>query len=139
MIRPARLSDMAEILALLRKLHGLQSRPLPFDRSHCAKAVATAISAPDWLALVVETEGVTGLLIASVGVTTISPARVAHEHAWIAPRGWGAKLAAAYEDWARQEGCVAMSLACHPGDARLIETLQARGFGPAELTLVKVL
>jgi len=139
MIRSARLCDMAEILALLRKLHGLQPRPLPFDASHCAKALATAISAPDWLALVVEADGVTGLLIASVGVTTISPARVAHEHAWIAPRGWGAKLAEAYEAWARQEGCVAMSLACHPGDTRLIETLQDRGFGPAELTLVKVL
>lgn len=139
MIRPARLSDMAEIIALLRNLHGLQHRPLEFDASHCAKAVATAISAPDWLALVVEAKGVTGLLIASVGVTTISPAKVAHEHAWIAPRGWGAKLAEAYEAWARQEGCTAMSLACHPGDARLIETLEGRGFGPAELTLVKVL
>lgn len=129
--------DMAEILAVLERLHGMAERPLSFDAGHCAKHVALAISAKDWLVLVVDSGGVEGVLIASAGETTISPERVAIEHAWIAPSGWGARLAEAYEAWAAGQGCTAVSLSCHPRAARLVDALSDRGFSQAELTMVK--
>lgn len=139
MIRAARLADMAEILDVLSGLYGMAERPLQFDPGHCAMHVARAISDDDWLALVVDLTGVRGVLIASVGTTTASPALVAIEHAWIAPSGWGVRLADAYEAWARARGCAALHLSAHPGATALIRRLGERGFEPAELSMVKLL
>lgn len=127
------------MLTVLRRLHGMAERPLPFNAGHCAGSLARAIGAEDWLALVVDLDRVEGLLVASVGATTISPALVAVEHAWIAPGGWGAKLAAAYETWARERGCVATHLSMAPGSDRLAAALDRRGYAPAEISMVKVL
>lgn len=139
MIRPATLSDMPEVLDLLRELHALHKRPLPFDPGHCAGAVASAI-ANRWCVLVVDLGGVCGLLIASAGPTTICPEPVAVEHAWIVRiPGWGRKLVAAYEAWAREQGCVAVHLSTVPGDVRLESILVRSGYAEAERAYVRAI
>lgn len=140
MIRPAELEDIPACIDLLRELHEMHERPVAFDGSHCAGRLVVAICSLDWLALVVETEGVTGLLVASAGPTTICPAPVAVEHAWIvrAP-GWGGKLRRAYEDWAMSMGCVAAHLSAAPGQDRTASIIARAGYRQAESSWVKVL
>lgn len=111
----------------LRWLHGHAGETLPFNAAHVGAGLARMSQSPDCLCLVSER----GLLVGSVGPTTISPALVAVEHAWIGG-GDGRALAEAFIAWAREKGAVAVRMACHPADERAGRILEGMGFEPQE-------
>lgn len=122
------------MVSRLAWLHQHAGEAIPFDAPHVWAGLARMIASRDCLALVSDK----GLLVGSIGPTTISPALVAVEHAWIGG-GEGRALAAEFEAWARGRGAVATRMACHPGDERACGILERLGFEPAELHYQKAL
>lgn len=137
MIRPADLTDIPEILGMVEALRAHVDVPQALDRSHAAGFLAALMGSTDGLVLVVARGGLCGFLAASVTVTSINPERVAIEHGWFsrAP-GWGGKLLAEYETWARKKGCALIRLSSGP-DGSLDAMMGRRGYAPAEVAWVK--
>lgn len=116
------------MVSRLAWLHDHAGEGIPFDAPHVWQGLARMVGAKDCLALVSDK----GLLVGSIGPTTISPALVAVEHAWIGG-GEGRALADAFTSWAHQKGAVCIRMACHPADERARGILDGLGFKPAEL------
>ena len=131
-------ADIPAILGLLGRLIMPDGSPYEMDRSHVAGGLAAAIRSETGLVLVVDIDGVLGALWASVAPTIATPDLVAIELAWICLRpGWGRRLAAAYEQWARDKGAVTMTLNPRLGDERTGRLLSLGGFAPVEATWMK--
>lgn len=142
MIRDATLADLPAIIGMVARLHEAARMPLPLERAAVEATVRALLVNPDGLVLVLDRgAGPVGMLIASVGATTVSAARVAVEHAWwVEPsaRGGGAALLARYEAWAWRRGCRMARMSTPPGSA--VGTILARkGYAPAEQAWAKVL
>lgn len=133
-MRRATAADIPAMLAMLADLHRQSGQPLAFDASTAGRALAGMIASDDALCLFTGT----GLLIASVARTAISPRPVAYEHAWIGG-GNGRALAAAYEAWARGKGCAAIRLNPRLGDERAAGILTRMGYAPTEITWQKAI
>ena len=139
MIRPAELQDIPDLLSLVEELHAATRQPLNIDRSHTAGFLARLIR-DGGLCLVVDKGGPCGFLAASVYVTTTSPHPIAWEYGWYCRiGGWGRRLLAEYEAWAREKGCLAVRLSCAVGDERVSSILGREGYSPIDQTWVKLI
>lgn len=135
MIRPGTVDDIPWMLGLLEELHAMSGTPVPFNVPAAMAEIAQAIASPDMLCLVVEDVAILGAAIASQGGI-----RIAHERVWITRQaGWGRKLMAAYEAWAKEHGCAFVRLNPKMGDERAERLLDRSGYAPVEVSWCKAL
>jgi GNAT superfamily N-acetyltransferase len=146
MIREATADDLPAILDMVARLHEAAHIALPMHRSYADAFVRALMTSADGLVAVWDREGQpVGMLVASVGTASISPARVAIEHGWwVNPesRGAGSRLLAHYEAWARQRGCVMARMSTPPhaaGECGPAAILARKGYSRSEIAWVKVL
>jgi GNAT superfamily N-acetyltransferase len=135
MIRPGTVDDIPWMLDLLHELHTMSGTPVPFNVPAAMAEIAQAIASPDMLCLVVENVAVLGAAIATQGGI-----RIAHERVWITRKaGWGLRLMAAYEAWAKERGCAFIRLNPKMGDTRTERLLDRSGYAPVEVSWCKAL
>ena len=146
MIRDARPQDVPAIVAMAGDLARATRMPIDVDAGWASAFVTALLACDDGLALIVERDRLAvGMLIASVGQSSVSPVRIGVEHGWWCgpeARGWGLRLLGDYEAWASSRGCVAvrMSTAAEIADgAGLGLLLTRRGYRAAEQAWIKVL
>lgn len=142
-VRPARPDERFAVLALARRFHAASGLPFPFDAAHASRAAQAHIEAPDKLCIVLEAQGaLRGVLAASWAISPLAPVRIADEVIfWVDPDHRGRaprRLIAAYEAWARAQGCAAAGLACLD-DPRVARFYGAAGFAPVESKFLKIL
>jgi len=134
-IRPGTIDDIAWMLGLLQDLHAMSETPVPFNVPAAMAEIAQAIASPEMLCLVVE-----GVAILGAAIATQGGIRIAHERVWITREpGWGRKLMAEYEAWAREHGCAFVRLNPKMGDARTERLLDRSGYAPVEVSWAKAL
>lgn len=136
MIRRATAADIAAIVTLTGELHRAARIPGACEPDVVAGTLAALIQ--HGLVLVVETDGIVGFLAAERARTSVSRQWVAVEHGWYcrAP-GWGLRLLAAYEAWARDTGCSLSRLSSPAGDERVAGILTRSGYAAVETAWVK--
>lgn len=143
MIRKATPADLPAILDMTARLHAVAGIVIPMHRTFTEGFVQALIAHADGLVLVAENDGaVVGMLIASIGTASISPAPVAVEHGWwVNPeaRGVGGQLLARYEQWAREKGCFAIRMSTPPDAEGPALILKRKGFTCSEIAWAKVL
>lgn len=142
MIRTAALPDVGAIVRMSQELALATAMPIDVDPSWTAAFVARIVGG-DGLALVVDADGaVDGFLVATVGHSCVSPKPIAVEHGWWcgpAAKGYGGRLLARYEDWARAQGCAFARMSI-PHQSLIGEVLsKRRGYQFAETAMVKAL
>lgn len=143
MIRPATAGDALAIVRMTFDLAGATRQPLPLSAPHVFAFVNQVLAAGDAaLALVVDKgAGPVGMLVATEGVSPLSPVRLGIEHGWWCgpdARRYGMALLDRYEAWARARGLYAIRMST-PADAALRGGLARRCFSPVEQAWVKVL
>lgn len=142
-IRNAHLGDLRAILDMTARLHEVAGIVVPMHRTFTEGFVQALMAHADGLALVAERDGaVVGMLIASVGTASISPAPIAMEHGWyVRPdsRGVGGLLLARYEQWAREKGCFAIRMSTPPDADGPAAILERKGYTRSEIAWAKVL
>lgn len=141
-VRPARPDERFEVLALCRDFHAASGIPFPFDPAHASRAAQDHIEDPRKLCLVLEVNGaLRGVLAASAAISPLSPVRIAQELVfWVDPAHRGRsprRMLAAYEDWARAEGCAAIGLS-GLNDPRVARFFGAAGFALSENKFLKM-
>ncbi|HEV2557967.1 MAG TPA: GNAT family N-acetyltransferase [Microvirga sp.] len=133
---------MPTILAMTARLHEAAGISIPLHAPSTAAFVAALLRSPDGLVLIQEMGGrPVGMLVASIGTSSISPARIAVEHGWwVDPdaRGGGSRLLAQYERWARERGCFAVRMST-PDVSGPAVILKRKGYQQAEVAWSKVL
>jgi GNAT superfamily N-acetyltransferase len=143
MIRLANSDDLPAILGMVEDLHAAAGIVIPMHRLFTQGFVQALMAHPYGLVLVAEKDGeAVGMLIASIGTSSISPAPVAIEHGWyVMPeaRGVGTMLLASYEQWARDKGCFAIRMSTPPDAAGPATILERKGFTRSEIAWAKVL
>lgn len=143
MIRNATLADLQAILDMTACLHETAGIVVPMNRAYTQGFVQALMAHADGLVLVAEKDGeAVGMLVASIGNTSISPAPIAIEHGWyVQPeaRGCGGMLLARYEQWAREKGCFAMRMSTPPGAEGPALILERKGYTRSEIAWAKVL
>lgn len=142
-VRTASTADIPAILDMTARLHEVAGIVIPMHRTFTEGFVQALMAHADGLALVAEKDGaVVGMLIASIGTSSISPAPVAIEHGWyVEPhaRGVGGQLLARYDQWARDKGCFAIRMSTPPGAEGPALILERKGFTRSEIAWAKVL
>lgn len=143
MIRPARPDERFAVVALARDFHAASGIPFAFDAAHASRSAQAHIEAPDALCLVLEAGGaLRGALAASWAISPLSPVRIAQELIfWVDPAYRGRaprRMVAAYEEWARSQGCVAAGLS-GLNDPRVSRFFGAAGFELTENKFMKIL
>lgn len=141
-MRPAHPGERLAVTSIAKRFHGASGIPFPFDAAHAAATAQEYIEASDKLCLALEVDGVLrGALAASASISPLVPARVAEELIfWIDPecRGRAAlKMISAYEQWARDQGCIAIGLSAL-GDPRVARLFRASGFALIENKFLKM-
>jgi GNAT superfamily N-acetyltransferase len=143
MIRTAHLGDLPAILDMTACLHETAGVVIPMNRAYTQGFLQALMAHADGLVLVAEKDGeAVGMLVASIGNTSISPAPVAIEHGWFVrpeARGVGGLLLTRYEDWAREKGCFAVRMSTPPGAEGPALILERKGFAQSEIAWAKVL
>lgn len=129
-------ADIFPGVALMRDFHFAFNGGADFDAPYCSQSLARLIADGDSLALgLFAGDALRGLLLATVGISPLSPALVSREIMfWVAPsaRGRGAVLMVpAYETWARDKGCAAVGLA-ELGDPAIARLYRRMGYAPFE-------
>lgn len=142
-VRAARPEDRFAVLRMCRDFHAASRIPFAFDPAHASMTAADYIADPRKLCLVLECAGRLGGVLAAVKSTSpLAPVLISQELVfWIDPpfRGRSAfAMIAAYEDWARSEGCAAAGLA-GLDDPRIARLFGAAGFAPMENQFLKLL
>lgn len=142
-IRPARPAERFQVVALARDFHAASGIPFAFDPAHASRAAQDHIECPHKLCLVLEAGGrLRGCLAASWAVSPLSPVRIASELIfWVDPAFRGRppmRMIAAYEAWARGEGCAAIGLA-GLNDPRVSRFFGAAGFELIENEFLKLM
>lgn len=142
MIRSATLADVGAIVRMSHELALATAMPIAVDPSWTAAFVAGVIQG-EGLALVVDIDGnVDGFLVATIGQSSVSPRPVAIEHGWWcgpAAKGWGGRLLARYEDWARARGCAFARMSIPHLSPIGAVLSKRRGYQFAETAMVKAL
>ena len=142
-VRLATPDDRVQVVRLLRDAHAAAtSMPVPFSAPHAMALADRHIAGGDLLALVLG-DPANGVLLASAQDHPFGGAKYAMETAWwIAPdaRGRSAMaMLAAYERWARDQGCAFCQMAAlvsFPQAGRLYER---RGYTAVETHFMKPL
>ena len=142
-IRPARAGERFEVLALCRRFHAASGIPFEFDPAHASRAAQDHIEDPRKLCLILEAGGaLRGVLAASAHVSPLAPVRIAQELVfWVDPAHRGRsprRMLAAYEEWARAEGCAAIGLS-GLNDPRVTRFFRSAGFGLSENKFLKIM
>lgn len=136
MIYPASRDDIPTMLTLLQMHYNEHTFDWSFDPVRLSMTLMNAIEADDWLALT----GDGALLLASAYESPMGAGRLAVEHIVRTARpGQFRELLAAYEAWAREQGCRTVSLGCvrrHNSFARLYSR---HGYSTAETIFAKAL
>lgn len=141
-VRPARPVERFEVLALARAFHAASGIPFAFHAAHASRAAQDYIEDPRKLCLVLEVNGaLRGVLAASAAISPLAPVKIAQELIfWVDPAHRGRaprRMIAAYEEWARAEGCAACGLA-GLNDPRVARFFCAAGFAQAENKFLKM-
>jgi GNAT superfamily N-acetyltransferase len=143
MIRRATPADKSRVLVLARNFHQASGLPIPFSAPFASLLFDACLSDQDRLCLVLDIDGVQGVLAAQAGLLPLAPVKAATELIWwIEPAHRGRSALAmldAYETWARERGCVfanMVGLGSDPLPARLYER---RGYIAAERHFMKPL
>lgn len=156
MIRPACLSDKNRVIEMLREFHAEWLRragasllaaddpALSFHPEYGERLFAVHLRNPRACAFVLDIEGAAhGMLLAVAVDHLLGPVRIAKENAWWidpAQRGPSAmRLIAAYEDWARAQGCRVAEMSGLGADPAVAVIYQRRGFVRMETSYVKAL
>jgi GNAT superfamily N-acetyltransferase len=120
---------------MARDFHAAASMPVAFDAAYAAAVASAYIADGDKLCLVLNRDGVAGVLAAHVYQHPLAPVLAADELMWWidpAHRGRGAlAMLAAYEDWARGKGCALIGMATPPDDERAAAIYRRTGYAPA--------
>ncbi len=135
MIRPAQITDAPAMLHELRLHHAEHAFAWPFDRVRLSITLANALDRTD--RLVLTGEGV--LLIASWFDCEFGSGRHAIERILRVPAGQLDTVLAAFEGWARANGCVDVALGCVRRHDVFMRLYRSRGYQRAETTFVKAL
>lgn len=108
-VRPATRDDRFEMIRMGRAFIDASGLGLPFDPAWAERSIVAAIDDPDSLALVLDMDGIKGMLCATCVPSPLSPVKLGVEQVfWIDPqaRGRGAlAIIRAYEDWCSEQGC----------------------------------
>jgi hypothetical protein len=135
MIRLAVRDDMPALLAALRDHHEEHAFAWRFDPALLSMTLAHAIDAPDWMVL---TGG--GLLLAQAFDSPLGAGRLAVEHVVRAGvPGAFDEIVAAYEAWARAQGCRQTALGCIARHDTFARLYARHGYALAESVFVKPL
>lgn len=143
MMRVATQADIPAIVRMTADLARATAMPIAVDEAWTAAFVASVLASGQGLALVVDIDGkAEGMIVATIGQSSVSPALIAVEHGWFCSKtaaGYGIKLLRAYEDWARAKGCAMarMSTAYASPLGRVL--VMRHGYGFAETALAKAL
>lgn len=142
-VRPARADERFAVLGLCARFHAASGIPFAFNPAHASRSAQAFIEGIDRLCLVLEVGGaLRGVLAASTSISPLAPVRIAQEVVfWVDPDHRGRsplRMIAAYEDWARAQGCVAVGLACLD-DLRVSRLFEISGFARAENSFLKML
>lgn len=146
MIRRARMGDRFAMVRMARDFMEESGLQLPFDPAWAEAAAKAWIADTDKLALVLDLDGVCGMLCAAHVPSPLAPVRVASEQVfWLdhSARGRAAMrhagaLLRAYRDWAEAEGCRIMGMAALTGQ-RTGALYERHGFTAAETYYMRVL
>ena len=136
MIRRAVRGDIAALLWILKKVYAEHEFDWPFDPVFLSVSLASAIADSNNLVLI----GDGSMLWASAFDSPLGAGRVALEHVIrAAGPGQFSDILSAYEEWARDKGCVKFALGCVRSH-RAFERLYARaGFHVGETWFEKSL
>jgi hypothetical protein len=142
MIRAAAECDVASIVRLTKTLAERTAMPIKVNPTWTASFVVNTIRTGG-LVLVVEINGaIEGMIVATVGQSSVSPDPVAMEHGWYCSKvaaGFGSKLLAEYESWARAKGCTMARMSTAHASPLGGVLVKRHGYAFAETALVKVL
>lgn len=133
--------DLPAIMTMIKRLHEVTGQVLPLHPIYAQNFIQNLIIQSDGLVAVLDVGGPVGILIASVGRASVSPAPVAIEHGWyVEPmaRGHGRALLAHYEAWAKAKGCVAARMSSRYWNDKVGMNLMREGYEAAEVAWVKV-
>ncbi|WP_370878732.1 GNAT family N-acetyltransferase [Phyllobacterium ifriqiyense] len=101
----------------------------------------TLISNPAMLCLVLDDSGPQGVLAAQSGTLPLAPVKVASELIWwIEPAYRGRSAVAmldAYEEWAREQGCVFVNMVGLGADPLTTRLYERRGYSATERHFMK--
>ncbi len=116
MIRHALSADRPHMVRMGEEFLRVSGLPMTFDAGWAAHSLAVHMSDQERLSLVLDLPaGVSGMLCAGCVMSPLVPKKVATELVfWIdadARGPWAQKMIAAYEDWAKRQGCQFVSLA----------------------------
>ena len=141
MIRPARESDVAALVALGRRFHAWShwQGVVAFDVAKAEASVRGWLEAPDVAVFV--SDAVADAIAVMLAPPYFSEAPIALEIAFWATGGQGDRLRRAAEAWARGRGAAACIMGAHePGETARIGRWYARaGYVPLGHTHMKVL
>lgn len=136
MIRAAGRADIPAMLEILKRHHEEHDFAWPFDPARLSLTLTHAIEAEDWLCLC----GEGALLLASAYESPMGAGRLAVEHIVRATQpGQFREMLAAYEAWARKQGCRSVSLGCVRRHNAFSRLYGRHGYSIAETTFVKAL
>lgn len=140
MIRAAAVADIPALVEMATELHASAGLPGRVECDVAAGTLVRLMHEDGALVLVVAggDGGLVGFLAAEVVRTAVSRDLIAVEHGWYCrAAGWGGRLLARYEVWARERGCAAIRLSS-PSRACAAEAVLARaGYAPAETAWIK--
>ncbi|WP_439273539.1 GNAT family N-acetyltransferase [Pseudochrobactrum sp. HB0163] len=143
MVRHATSADKMACIRLLRQSHQAAGFDYPFQAAYAAQLFEQHLASNQACVLVLEHgEHVSGLLMAAWFEHPFGAGRYAKETVWfIAPQARGRsalKMLAAYEAWARGQGCTAIGMAALAGND-VSKIYQRCGYEPAETHFLKSL
>ena len=141
MIRQATMADKFRVLLLAKNFHEASGLPIPFNPAYASILFDQFIDDPERLCLVLDRNGVQGVLAAQSGILPIAPVKAATEVIWwIEPdyRGRDAiHMLVAYEAWATDQGCSFVNMVGLGSDPLTAKFYERRGYIAAERHFMK--
>lgn len=141
MIRDAILSDIPDVLEMVKSLHASTRMALPLDDVATARSLRALVAGQGLLLVSEEGGRLNGFVAATVGVAAISMAPIAMELGWWAAPGSraGLRLLILYERWAESKGCRFIRMSTPPHNHRAALILERRGFFVSETAWAKAI
>ena len=144
MIRQAIASDKAAVVRMSKAFHTAAQLPFAFSAATSSMLFDDCIQDEDRLCLIYERDGApVGMLVAYAACHMLAPVKVANEIAWwVEPQHRGRSAVAmlnAYEQWARQRGCVLIHMVGLGADPVTTKLYERQGYLAAERHFMKPL
>ncbi|MFH0299829.1 GCN5 family acetyltransferase [Bradyrhizobium sp. 31Argb] len=153
-VRRATPADANRAVELLRDSHvaagfdradGPSGFVVPFVEAYAMRLFLAHVTTPNMFALIRESAGVDGVLLAAASEHPFGPVMIARETVWWidpARRGHGGaalQMLTAYELWAESIGCAFAGMAGMGEDPDVAQLYLRRGYRPAEKHFLKAL